>query len=164
MVEFMFRNATHDDVLDVAGRLRDDDRKEVQAAVGLPPSVALPTCVEASRETWVFGAHNRPEGLIGVQDIAGVPGVGWAWMVATDSLDKYGMDFALRCPRYLPLIHKHHRIITNHVDERNKTHIKWLRWIGCTFIRRLERWGAESRPFLEFARYQPPCASAQSAS
>lgn len=156
---FLFRTATLDDVHDLAPRLRKEDREEIRAAVGLPPTVALPPCFKASRHCWVFGVDDRPEGIIGVQDVYGHPGVGWAWMVATPALDEYGLDFAIRCKNYAPIIHQYHPILTNHVDERNKTHIKWLRWIGCSFLRRIDRWGAESRPFLEFARYEPACAS-----
>ena len=158
-MENLFRRATVDDIHHLVPRLREADRNEIIAAVGLPPAVALPSCFEASRAAWVFGVGDEIVGVVGVQDVAGIPELGWVWMVATDGLDKHGLRFALHCRQFLSVIHTYHPILTNHVDARNETHIKWLRWIGCSFIRRLDKWGAESRPFLEFARFEPSCAS-----
>jgi hypothetical protein len=31
-------------------------------------------------------------------------------------------------------------------------HIRWLKWMGCTFIKRHSTYGVEQRPFLEFVR------------
>lgn len=158
------RPATIDDVRHVARNLRQEDRDEVRALTGAPPELMLPECFKVSRATWaIHGWDPEPRGLFGLQDVYDNPEVGWAWMVLCPIVTEYPIHFLRGCRDLLPLAHSFHPIVTNHVDERNTVHIKWLRWLGFSFLRRIERWGAESRPFLEFARLQPSCASQQSA-
>lgn len=142
----------------LAPRLRDADKAEIRALTGGIPEIMLPQCVLFSRATWTMcGFAGEPVGIMGVQDVPENPDVGWGWMLATDIIEKYPFHFLRRSRSLLPVIHTFHPIITNHVDERNTVHIRWLRWLGFSFIRRIERWGAESRPFIEFARLQPKC-------
>lgn len=153
--------ATPDDINYVARNLRPEDRAEIRAMAGGPPELMLPMCVKNDRETYVMvGPNGERGGLFGLQDCYGVPEVGWAWMVCCPIVEQYPFLFLQGCKALLPtVLHKHHPIITNHVDERNTTHIKWLRWLGFSFLRRIDRWGAENRPFIEFARLNPQCAS-----
>lgn len=148
------------DLRDIVPNLRAADVDEIKAVVGVSPAAALPGCIAASRETLVFGAFDTPVAILGLQDVIDNPDVGIVWMLTTRHVEEYPFQFLRVVKDYLPLAHKYHPIITNHVDERNTVHIKWLRWMGFSFLRRIERWGAENRPFLEFARLNP-CASAQ---
>lgn len=147
----------------MARNLRQADRDEIRALTGAPPAWMLPECVKASRATWtMYDFYGQPAGLWGLQDVDGHPDVGWVWMVCTPEIEEHPFTFLAKCRELLPLLHTFHPIVTNHVDERNTVHIRWLRWMGFSFLRRIERWGAESRPFIEFARLQPLCASEQS--
>jgi len=157
------RPATPEDVHAVGRNLRPADRDEIRAVTGAPPLLVLPECVAQSRATWtMYGLSGEPVGLFGVQDVFDNPDVGWVWMVCTPTIERYPFHFLNKSRELLPVIHSFHPLVTNHVDERNTVHIRWLRWMGFTFLRRIERWGAESRPFIEFARLQPQCASDQS--
>jgi hypothetical protein len=151
------RPATAADVRHVATNLRPADKAEALAAAGVPAIVALAESVHHSRATWSLYAEDTVAGLLGLQDTA-VPEIGVVWMLCTPVIDRYPFTFLRDARELLPIVHRYHPIVTNQVDERNTVHIRWLRWMGFTFLRRIERWGAESRPFFEFARLQPPCA------
>ena len=45
-------------------------------------------------------------------------------------------------------------LLFNTVAEFQYAHIRWLRWMGFTFIRRWPHYGHAETPFLEFARLQ----------
>jgi len=149
------RPATLEDVLYLAPRLRQADKDEIQAVTGAHPALVLPQCFKLTRTAWTCtGMSGEPVGLIGIQDVEGIPELGWVWALFTDVLEKYPFTFLRLSRQYHDIMHLHHPVVTNHVDERNIVHIRWLRWMGFSFLRRIERWGAESRPFLEFGKLQ----------
>lgn len=147
------RPATPDDVRYLLPRLRDADRAEVRALTGLPAAAVISQCIEASDQCWVGCTDDDEPGVLwGTQPVFGVPEVGWIWMVCTDLMLQHRWEFLAQAKRYLPVAHAKYPILTNHVDARNAVHIKWLRFMGFSFLRRIERWGAEGIPFIEFAR------------
>lgn len=147
------RPATQEDALYLAPRLREADSREVRALTGLPPEAVVPQCLEASDAAWTGCADGgEPAFICGTQPVFGVPDVGWVWMVGSDLIFKHRWELLNRSKEALPLVHSRYPILTNHVDERNTLHIQWLRWMGFSFLRRIERWGAAGIPFLEFAR------------
>jgi hypothetical protein len=128
----------------------------VRALTGLPPEVVLDQCVAASDQCWVGCTDDNTPALIwGTQPVFEVPEVGWIWMVGTDLMLQHRYEFLTKARVHIRLAHERYPILTNHVDARNEVHIKWLRFMGFSFLRRIERWGAEGRPFLEFARLDP---------
>lgn len=132
---------------------------ELRALTGDPPLTALRDCVQGSNDVWTAEYLGRPHLLLGVREIKHHPDVGIAWMVGKSLDQMAGIYFLTQCRSYLPTLHGNRPILTNMVDERNAVHIRWLRWMGFTFLRRVERWGAENRPFLEFARVEPSCVA-----
>ena len=154
------RPATPDDIFSVAPRLRDEDRDEVVAASGLPP---LPTLLLQYRHGTDFQAAGieeigRPEILYGCDAMFGDPSVGVIWMLSTPALYDYPVEFTIASRRIINEMHERHQVLTNFVDVRNLRHIKWLRWLGCHMVRRVERYGPHSLPFIEFASVRLKCA------
>jgi hypothetical protein len=43
-------------------------------------------------------------------------------------------------------------LIGNVIDERNRVHLRWLKWMGFTFVQRIPEYGVQHRPFLEFIK------------
>ena len=76
------------------------------------------------------------------------------WMLAADELtSKEHRSTFLRNSRvWVNSINSRHQLLFNHVDARNKQHIRWLKWCGFSFIRLVPDYGAEKRPFYEFVR------------
>lgn len=137
----------------LAPRLRPADRGEIEAALGLvSPAAVLRGGVEASVPCFAVVTHGAVVALFGVVPIARLPETGSVWLLASE-------DFAAR-PRFivrlskiwLARLHEHYRVLTNYVDARNQVHIRWLRWCGFVFVRRIERFGAMGLPFYEVRR------------
>jgi hypothetical protein len=151
------RNATPEDILEVAYRLREEDRQEVLAATGLDPRLALPLAGQAGGEILAAGlqSNDRAEILFGVDPIPECPLVGVAWVLTTPVIYDYPVEFTVRSREFYDHFHQRYELLTNYMDERNTRHRKWLSWLGFKFIRRVESFGAENRPFIEFASYKP---------
>jgi len=47
---------------------------------------------------------------------------------------------------------KEYPVLFNVVDSRNEVHVRWLQWMGFTFIKKHSEYGPEKRPFYEFVR------------
>jgi hypothetical protein len=147
------REVQDGDVGYVARKMRDADRREVAAATGREPFEALETSIYMSRIACsIVDATDVPVAIFGVAEADDVTGI--VWLLGTDDLTrgKLGRQFLRECRFYLDRLHDHWPLLTNCVDERNTVHASWLRWVGCTFLRRHERYGYEQRPFLEFVR------------
>jgi len=93
----------------------------------------------------------------GVDDSPAMEGLGVVWLVLTNDIKDHRGEFLREGHRWIDAIQRTWPLITNLVDARNTLHIRWLRWLGFVFTQRIERWGARSVPFLEFARHQSAC-------
>lgn len=154
------RKATVEDAINIAPRLRAEDRAEIIAATGLPPEIVLPLGMTPDRETYVAGVIERPDSpeiIFGVDPVPGEPEIGVIWMVSTPVIFDYPQRFAAVSGEMISRLHEMYPLLTNFIDERNTRHIRWLKWLGFKMLRRIEQFGPESRPFIEFASYRP-CA------
>ena len=135
--------------------MRQADRKECEALTGLPPQLVLPQAITRPR-VWTWEEGGEPVAMGGVD--ASIPDVGVIWMTSTDAIVKHRVKFLREtCKPMLDRLHEDFPILTNMVDARNTLHHRWLRWLGFVFTQKIDKWGAHSVPFLEFARYQSPC-------
>ena len=152
------RLATPADISYVANNLRQADADEVRAATGMDARLVLPSQA-AGREILAAGLrHNdRAEILYGVDPWPDTDTVGVIWMLSTPEIYDHPVEFVVMTQRELARFHERYELLTNFIDARNERHIKWLSWMGFKFIQRVESFGAEGRPFIEFARYKP-CA------
>lgn len=153
------RQATAEDLEYVAHNLRPEDRAEVLAATGLDPRVLLPLAAQEGREVLAAGlqSNNRAEIIFGVDPIPELPSAGVIWLLSTPVIYDHPVEFVTRTRELLQKFHERYELLTNFIDERNERHVKWLSWMGFKQLRRVERFGAQNLPFIEFARYQP-CA------
>ena len=149
--------ATEADVLAIGSNLRQEDKDEAKAATGLCPEVAAWFSFYKSPTGGCWVIKNKEEdeipiGMFGVCDHSEYDYVGVPWMIATPELESIQYRFIRRCREWVNKLHYGYWILTNVVDERNTTHIKWLKWCGFRFIKRHERYGPYGLPFLEFVR------------
>ncbi|CUA90935.1 hypothetical protein Ga0061061_1171, partial [Chelatococcus sambhunathii] len=63
--------------------------------------------------------------------------LGISWMLGTDDLARHSRWFLRNCGGMLDEMHGHFPTFYNFADERNEVHIRWLRWAGFTFGRRI---------------------------
>ena len=67
-----------------------------------------------------------------------------------DERDK--RTFLRRSKVELDKIIQEYPVLFNVVDARNKIHVRWLQWMGFTFIKKHSEYGPEGRLFYEFVR------------
>lgn len=157
MKPVFIRRATEAEAADIAARLRPEDRDEVLASIGVAPEVALPEYVRDGREVYVAGLQedNIPEIIFGADPIPNDPEGATIWMLCTPRIYRFPVEFASSVKDLFEAYHARYPFLTNFTDARNTAHHRLIKWLGFTILRRVEEFGAESRPFLEFASYRP---------
>jgi len=143
------RIATEQDCHYLSKNLRIEDIREIQAATGLPPLLCLLHGLRASKVPFVICNNKIPVAMLGV-----VPNglIGNVWMVGTDKLKEIKLSFLKNCKGVFPIIKSNHLLLHNYVDARNDLHIRWLKWMGFSFIKKHEAYGVEQKPFYEFVK------------
>lgn len=147
------RPSIREDVASVAPRLRKEDREEVLAAGGasvegslmegfLSPDGCYTVVTEEGLPIIMFGTSPHP-----ADDM-----VGAVWLLATDEIADYRMEFLKRCRPYVDLMQEKYPILMNFTDCRNDVHHRWLRWCGFFFINKVKGFGPEGHPFYEVVR------------
>ena len=148
------RAATLEDALWLGPRLRHEDQEEIKAGSGKTGTFALIQGLSLSVECrTMVGVDDVPFGMFGIAPTAD-PLTFHPWMLATDGLANKSNATALlrQCREWVEASNQKYPILTNLVDARNELHIKWLKWCGFIFIRRVEHYGVSQLPFYEFVR------------
>lgn len=145
------RPSTQSDVDYLANNLRPEDKEEVLASHGSTQN-ALQTGFDFSDECWTIVVTDTEEiaGMYGVGTLE--EGVGEPWLLTAPPLEKVWMPFLRQSKQWVKDINKKYPVLTNAVDEDYTVSIKWLKFVGFTFIKRHETWGVGDKPFLEFVR------------
>lgn len=151
------RRANFTDAYTIGHNLRPEDRAEVLAAGGVHPAFLLHSYVAQGREVHVSGieGYTGPEIIWGVDPVPGEPLVGVPWMLSTPVIYDYPVEFAVASRSIWTELHSRFPLLTNFIDARNTRHIRWLEWLGARMVRRIDHFGAQSLPFLEFASIRP---------
>jgi DNA phosphorothioation-dependent restriction protein DptG len=103
-------------------------------------------------------ADGTPIAMWGVTPDAGK--VGRVWMLGTNELvsnRRIRLRFLREVREYLQQLFKTYAVLWNCVDARNTVHVRWIQWMGFTFVAEHPNYGAEGRLFLEFCQVSP-CA------
>lgn len=90
-----------------------------------------------------------PFGIFGVVPHGTLKDTGVCWMVSSERLHKHARQFLKANHEMFAELHKKFPVLTNFVDARNAVHIKWLRWMGFSFINIHQEYGVEKMPFYE---------------
>ncbi len=144
------RLATEEDISYVAPRLRQADKEEVWASGSYLPEDALRASYRASEPCFAGVEQDKPVALFGVAPVSS--NVGAIWLLGTDAIsNKIPISFLRWSRRFLPFLLEPYDMVCNQVHAKNTVHIKWLRWLGFTFINKIER-GPYNEQFYEFAR------------
>lgn len=147
------RKATVSDAVKIAPNLRPADRRECLSATGRTPEDILPLLISAGEYAMTFvGDDGEPVGIYGVDGVDNNPKFGIVWMVTTPAIYRYKRWLIKEAPKRLKHLHKMYPLLGNHIDARNTAHIRWLRWLGFSFLRLRESFGHDRTPFYEFAR------------
>ena len=145
-----FRLSTLEDIKYLAPRLRQADKEEILASVGLTPYEALMIgYLENVIVFTIVNKNNEPVAIFGINDVGN--NVGAIWLVATNKLKDIQYSFLRENKKVIDFLNTKYKILWNFVDCRNSLHIKWLKWCGFKFINK-QNYGVLNKPFYEFIR------------
>ena len=141
------------DVAIVADNLRKEDAAECKAQSGSSPRESLLYCYFMSKPCMtIVSAKGNPLGMYGtVQE--GV--TGRIWLLGCEAMiEELGNNylFLRESKRQLAKLQEQFPILFNLVDARNEVHVRWIQWLGFTFIHKHPQWGPEGRLFYEFVK------------
>lgn len=152
--KFHWRKSILSDVVTVAAKMRVEDKAEVLAYSGSMPKEALFYCFFHSKPSMTMvGRKGNIMGMYGV--IPDTNQSGRIWMLGHESMTTDYKDvraFLRNSPMELEKFHANYPVLYNYVDARNETHIKWIKWMGFSIIKKHATFGAEGRTFYEFVK------------
>jgi hypothetical protein len=144
------RVATENDCWFLSKNLREEDYQEIKASSGLPAILSLLTGLKISQVPLVV--CNEKGEIILMLGVVPSGLIGTIWMVGTKDLKNMSLTFIKNCKKTFKILKNNFQIIHNYVDARNHLHIKWLKWMGFSFIKKHNYYGIEKRPFYEFVK------------
>jgi hypothetical protein len=149
----LVRAASPSDADVLAPRLRSQDLQEIHAADGRDPLLVLREGVAASDPCFaVLNSAGAPVALFGAIPDPADARRAKVWLLGTPELLQH-RRFVLRMSRlWTEKLHERYAVLWNFVDARNQVHLRWLEWCGFRFLRLVEHFGFEQRPFYEFER------------
>jgi hypothetical protein len=116
------------------------------------PTVVLRRGVQASNPCHAVVEGGAVLALFGVVPVARIPETGAVWLLASEDFAARSSFIVRSSKAWIARLHERYRVLTNYVDARNEVHLRWLRWCGFDFVRRIERFGAMGLPFYEVRR------------
>ncbi len=146
---YRVEDATMDDALAVASRLRLADRHEVWAWGMMTPETAVLTCMRTADMAKVGLADGVPVCVFGVGPASILSGIGSPWLLGTDDVDRHAVAFLRGSRVWLDQMLERYSRLANWVDCRNEVSIRWLSWLGFHMLEP-EPFGPFALPFRRF--------------
>ncbi len=141
------------DAKKLAPKLRQADIKEIKAATGETPLFTLENGIYRSDSCYtIVDEDDKPLAIFGTVPDSNRNDTGRVWLLGSDELVKHSLFFLRNSHKWVVKLHQRYNILWNYIDARNEVHIRWLKWCGFNFIRRIEKYGVEQRPFYEFEK------------
>lgn len=147
------REAKIEDAFKLAAHLRTEDLIEIRSFDSKrPPYKALVDGLARSTDQrWAIDDLNGEViAVFGVVPI--IPDVGSVWLLGSGGIKKIQRDFIRHSKFWIDQLHKNHNMLCNQVYAENHVHINWLKWLGFTFIRKIDKHGDLGLPFYEFLK------------
>ena len=146
--------AKESDPEELGPRLRKADKAEIYALAGIEPTLGLQISMECSDKCYtVRDLHSdTPFSMFGTCPNEGDEVTKAAvWFLGSDDLFKKNkVSFLRNSAFWVEKLFSDYNILHNLVDARNTLHIRWLKWLGFTFIADVPDFGFEKRVFRQF--------------
>lgn len=144
------------DAFNLAPRLREEDKLEIRSIFteeqksteevildSIKSSIPCVSVEENGDVIMIFGASDYGDKECGL-----------VWLLGSDRVKRLWIPF-LRQSHYwsdaLFSISKK-RLLFNRVCSKNDLHIRWIKWLGYTFVQRLDNYGLLGLSFYEFCK------------
>lgn len=148
------RMSDPEDAKIVAKKLRKADKREMDAVLGtgIDREEALMYGIEASHYPFTATVDGEPVSIFGAIPDPMHPHIGAVWMMGTDKMVRNRTMFIRHSRPALDKVFGPFSLLWNCVDKRNKLHIRWIKWLGFSFLRTIPQFGEQGKPFIEFAK------------
>lgn len=120
--------ATHDDVHELAPRLRAEDRAEV-LALGYAPVDGLLHSIAGAQEAWTYRADRQIICMAGIAPLSLIGRVGVPWLLGSELVLQHRRTFMTETRRMVAHWLTRFDVLRNVVDARYDAAIRWLRWL-----------------------------------
>jgi len=141
-----FRQSVYDDCIYLAPRLRFEDKREILDATGFPPLNGLTHSFVSSEISFtITDKENIPVGMFGVNKDGAI------WLLATNEIHRIRFSFLRESRKVVDVLNNKYPKLWNYVDCRNELHLRWLKWCGFKFLRKIN-YGVSQKPFYEFIK------------
>ena len=148
-----FRNSVIEDVFDLAPRICIQDKEEIWRASGSKPVDSLCAGFYASDEVYTIVHNGLIKGMFGVNKSIINDRIGIPWMLSDGEFKGLEIKFLRTGKNWVDtLLSTNWDLLYNYVDVANKNAIKWLKFLGFSFIRVIPNFGYAGTPFVEFLR------------
>tara|TARA_B100000686_G_scaffold292537_1_gene321307 strand:- start:959 stop:1480 length:522 start_codon:yes stop_codon:yes gene_type:complete len=146
------RLATQADAIQVAKELREEDRSEMKALLGVDVAmtVVLQRHVMEADISLVLEKDKHPVAIFGVKQVC--PNVSFIGLLSSPRIKDFKFTLCRHSKYWVDMFHKHSDLLLNVVHCDNNVHIQWLRWLGFKFINKLENFGSNGEDFYEFSK------------
>lgn len=148
-----YRPSVREDAVVLAPNMRDQDALEVWHSHNMSPLEALHFSLDHSVEANTIIANDGEViGMFGVgeqSDLIAIP-----WLLASDRLREVAREFLPESEKWVKRVNAQYDLLYNYVYSGNTVSIRWLKWLGFSFIREIENHGHNPTKFIEFARHK----------
>lgn len=154
--DYSVKDATLEDALLMAHKMRDVDKQEIWASNMSRPLEALVNSVRHSERVRTGRADGEIVCMFGVcrQNLLGTRGA--IWLLGTNLLKRHAIRFLRENKQEVVDLSQNFTIIENYCDARNKLTLRWLKWLGFT-IEEAKPYGIYNLPFHHFHKEVDPC-------
>ena len=150
-MDLEIRPAEGIDVVIIADSMRPADLREIKATGTEDPELALMNGMELSSPScYTITMDDMPIAMFGTAPVELIPDFASIWMLGTSDIEECPISFLRLCKETLPRLISPYDMVFNIMDKRNDLHVKFVKWLGFTFIREKE-FGPDRLPFYEFA-------------
>jgi hypothetical protein len=148
-----YRTSVPEDADVLAPKMRKQDALEVWHSHNMTPLEALRFSYDSSIESnTIISDSGEVIGMFGVGEIS--TNIGVPWLLASDALSKVARQFLPESEKWVERINERYDLLYNYVYAENKLSIRWLKWLGFSFIREIPQHGHNPAPFIEFAKHK----------
>lgn len=124
----MIRMSTTADAFDLAPRLREEDKREIEVLTGLGPLEALAYGRYHSDICYTALKNGKVVGMAGVVRLD--EHTGSVWFLSSHEVTKYPRELLQESKRFLGELQGRYRTLTNYVTANNKLHLRLIRHLG----------------------------------
>ena len=143
----------------IAGQMRASDVEEIKAGWGQEPREAILTALRDSpryARTLFYGLE--PLMIFGLSHLSILGSSAQVWCFGTTAIDRHPLVFARATRKILPELYAHAPVLTNRVDASDVRALRWLTFLGATYVLDPERHGdREFGQFILAAQQEPQC-------